>query len=411
MLVLRVTWCLFAIVFLIASADAAVAGTAYVTETTIVYEAAPGEPNDVTIAWTGTNPPRMYEVRDSGAAVLAGPGCVEVDTHAALCTSAPGRSFDEVTIRTDDLADRASTALLCPTCGLGPRPFGIALLVGGPGDDTLIAGDPGNRGSILIGGSGDDMLIGGGFRDVLVGGSGADVMEGGSNDLPWAPDLASYAGHQAAVRVDIDGLADDGAPGEGDNVLPSVEGAIGGSGDDILVGNAGPNTFLGGRGEDRLVGGAGDDRLSGGWHRDVIRAGPGDDDVDGEGGDDWIAGGTGHDTIAGGDLEGVDWRRYEGKAPDPFGDDTIFAGAGRDVIYGHGGADRMDGGRGDDWMNGQRGEDLFIGGWGDDRLFSCRDGSSDRVSGGPGRDEVSFDKRDRVTGAEPGQRCPRKPFD
>lgn len=56
-----------------------------------------------------------------------------------------------------------------------------------------------------------------------------------------------------------------------------IENAIGGSGDDIVVGNEADNALFGHRGSDRLIGDGGDDILSGGLGRDRLQGGDGAD--------------------------------------------------------------------------------------------------------------------------------------
>ncbi|WP_339947675.1 M10 family metallopeptidase C-terminal domain-containing protein [uncultured Albimonas sp.] len=66
----------------------------------------------------------------------------------------------------------------------------------------------------------------------------------------------------------------------------TIEAAIGGGGDDRLVGNAARNT---------LKGGGGDDALRGGGRKDKLVGGAGEDLLDGQGGDDRLKGGPGVD--------------------------------------------------------------------------------------------------------------------
>jgi hypothetical protein len=56
--------------------------------------------------------------------------------------------------------------------------YGTDVLVGGAGDDQLIAGNSGDR---LQGNAGNDLLIGGNGSDHIYGGSGDDVIYGGGN--------------------------------------------------------------------------------------------------------------------------------------------------------------------------------------------------------------------------------------
>jgi hypothetical protein len=109
--------------------------------------------------------------------------------------------------------------------------------------------------------------------------------------------------------VTPDGVADDGEPGEGDNVKPGVGSIYGGSGPDAisaanglgnrlgLVGNGGRDRLVGGPGPDGLFGRDGDDILDGGPGADLLQGGPGDDELHGGGprDGDRVVGGPGGD--------------------------------------------------------------------------------------------------------------------
>ena len=114
--------------------------------------------------------------------------------------------------------------------------------------------------------AGNDIVNAGPGDDELDGGPGADVLNGGDG-----VDVVSYSG-AAPLTVTLDGAADDGAAGEGDNVGGDVEDIIGADGDDKLLGNAAANTLDGGAGDDRITGGAGADMLVGGDGSDTIDA-------------------------------------------------------------------------------------------------------------------------------------------
>ena len=109
-------------------------------------------------------------------------------------------------------------------------------------------------------------------------------MSGGAGE-----DAASFLDHAVAVSVTIDGFANDGAPGEGDDVRLDVERAYGGAGDDTMVGSprdnklggsGGRDRIAGGDGHDTLVGGAGDDRMFGNGGNDRFEAGKYPDGAD-----------------------------------------------------------------------------------------------------------------------------------
>jgi Ca2+-binding RTX toxin-like protein len=148
------------------------------------------------------------------------------------------------------------------------------LLIGSSGDDYLNGG-AGN--DMLQGRAGKDELHGGLGLDELRGEDGADVLEGGSQGDVFTggdgADAVTYGNRSAPVRVMINNLADDGSSHEGDYVQADVENALGGTGDDILVGPSEDirNAFFGGPGDDTLYGGGGNDGLHGGAGLDLLR--------------------------------------------------------------------------------------------------------------------------------------------
>lgn len=152
---------------------------------------------------------------------------------------------------------------------------------GGDGDDTLTGGDLGR--DVLIGGAGDDVLSGGAGNDILMpglrNGQDVDYVDGGAGR-----DLVSFADIATGVTIRLydDFIYDPTL------VLTSIEGAIGGSGDDTFLGDAGANRFYGGDGDDTLdgnegrdllVGGAGNDRYYGDNLDTIIERANGGDDV------------------------------------------------------------------------------------------------------------------------------------
>ena len=395
--------------------ETGVAGTVMITGSgALVFEAAGGEANDVTaeLLWEeSTASGWSFKVRDAGAALYTGPGCTSVDGHTARCTRvvSPGEHFhsEQVFLYGGDGDDRVSLALLCADCIDGGGPFADIEAHGGPGRDTMIGGRAqiaDSHGAFLFGGEGDDSLNGADRDDILVGGPGADVIDGGpagsTTEGLRASDTVSYEGHHEPIAVDFDGVADDGAAGEGDNVLPTVENAVGGAGDDVLVGDRRENSLRGGAGRDSMFGHGGADWINGGPGADRIGAGAGNDFVAGGLGSDWIHGGPGSDRLDGADNP------EEPKA-EPHGHDTIFGGAGNDFIQGRGGTDRLYGSLGRDSILGGSGADLLVGGPGRDFLASfagahaVHDRVSDRVVGGPDVDEAWVEKRrDVVLGVE-----------
>lgn len=244
------------------------------------------------------------------------------------------------------------------------------------------------------GGSGDDILKGGRLADRLYGEGGADfiagylgddVVDGGAGDdgLDWegvdaqsdanlgtdtlvggaGVDTVYYASRGESVIASIDGVANDGAIGERDNISLDVEAIKAGDGDDTLTGSEGPNRLEGGPGSDTIVGLGGADAIDGGDDDDTIDGGAGDDTLSGGRGDDGLEGDTGDDHMEGGD-----------------GDDTLSGGAGNDTLYGM---------NNDDTLIGEAGNDITWGGSGNDRI-ETRDNEVDFVNCGPGSQDVAI---------------------
>jgi hypothetical protein len=118
----------------------------------------------------------------------------------------------------------------------------------------------------------------------LSAGSGPDVYAGGDGE----DSVLDYTGRSAPVNITLDGQADDGQAGEGDNVGTDVEDATGGSAADTIVGSASDNELAGGGGDDAIAGGDGNDGLFGQGGRDTVDGGAGRDRIDGGGGSDTL---------------------------------------------------------------------------------------------------------------------------
>jgi Ca2+-binding RTX toxin-like protein len=205
-------------------------------------------------------------------------------------------------------------------------------LIGGNGNNTLI----GNEGmDILEGGAGNDSLDGGPGDDTELGGSGNDTFRqgtvaNGADTISGGPgrDRIEYRRRTVGVTVTLGaGDGDDGEPGEGDDVARDVEDAVGGSGDDTLVGSTARNTLEGLDGNDELFGGA---------QADLLRGGPGDDFIQGDGAADVMEGEEGNDVLVGDAAAGD--RFVGGDGDDEVVGNTdgnrelVNCGAGNDVV-------------------------------------------------------------------------------
>jgi serralysin len=219
-------------------------------------------------------------------------------------------------------------------------------------------------------------------------------------------------------RIDASGFATDQVIDLGEGAFSSVgsmtrnvaiafgaviEQAIGGDGNDLLLGNAAANLLAGNGGIDTLRGYGGGDTLQGGAGTDLLYGGAGADSIDGGSGADILFGGSGGDALDGGADE--DWLRFTGAAAgvtlslltgtgtggDAAGDTYLgienVSGSGfADGLTGSNFNNKIEGADGNDTISGQSGHDFLLGGAGDDTI----DGGfgNDILRGGAGADHL-----------------------
>jgi subtilisin-like proprotein convertase family protein len=112
-----------------------------------------------------------------------------------------------------------------------------------------------------------------------IGGDGDDTIVGTSNVNIMAGfrgrDTVSYAGSTAAVTVNLTTQIVSGGDAAGDTIS-GFENATGGSGDDTLLGDSGTNVLNGNGGNDTLNGRGGNDMIDGGGgsHNTAVYSGP-----------------------------------------------------------------------------------------------------------------------------------------
>ncbi|MDO8185571.1 hypothetical protein Q5424_02370 [Conexibacter sp. JD483] len=298
----------------LAAAASAPAAQLSVEGGTLVYRAAPGEANAVIVR---SEDPGELRFTDSSAIAFPAGVCRRADWDDA--TVARCLFAGPVRIETGDGGDRVSL--------FNDLPAAQAFVVdGGAGDDRLSvdAGGPaatllgGDGNDELSGGTGDDVLDGGAGNDTLAGGFGRDTLRGGDGDdsllgdalKPFADTIDGGAGRDTIVNdwvndpantpigVTLDGVANDGLPGEGDNVV-GVE-AIQVNQPATLVAGADAvafRVFQTGPGASKLVGSDQADTLTSYDYADTIDGRGGDDTIEAGLGDDDITGGPGRDTI------------------------------------------------------------------------------------------------------------------
>jgi hypothetical protein len=268
-----------------AGAAAAPASAASLTTTgdVITYQAGPGETNRVVVNWGGGRP-TFSDVPEVENTLTYGPGCQDTYGSGSIIECPGASATATIVVRLGDGDDRAQVLAASSSEALRGKRHE---LYGEGGNDVLLS----EEGSDLLdGGDGndelqpDDMDSGGqaGVGDTVAGGPGHDKLQ-----LVDSP--------QDQLRASLDGVADDGGPGEGDNYLPDIEDIQGSRGaSNTLIGTPGPNTIQmisDDRTPNALIGGGGDDRLLGS---------SGDDALDGGDGNDTLVGGAFNDTLVGG---------------------------------------------------------------------------------------------------------------
>ena len=265
------------------------------------------------------------------------PGC-----QTGLAAVISGAGQDQVTAGT---ADPPAGVALAADLGAGDDTFtggdGAGAIHGGAGNDYLVGGGGSED---LFGDDGDDTSLGHGGNDRHDGGAGADVFgvtkglynddDPGNDDYRGGAgaDLLVLSNHGAGMTISIDETANDGSPGETDNIHNDIETIEGTGQNDVFTGGPGVDNFDGGGGADAIHGGDGADILAGGGADDTVYGDAGADKVEGENGADTVDGGTGADQIYG-DIANC-------SAFCNFDADTLFARDGeRDVVDCGGGAD------------------------------------------------------------------------
>jgi hypothetical protein len=330
---------------------AAQAGTLSYQGDTLVFTASPGARDSIHL---GTQDGKLTI---SGEAFTLAPGCVQEEPfYAAHCPMASAVRLE--------LGDGDDSNGFSDFEGIAVEVQGgdgndnlqtygatIVTLDGGAGNDKLKGWQSDDT---LRGGPGDDEVEGSGGNDRVEGGDGNDLLKpdtyyGPGNDyvdggagIDTVDDYTQPGSHSnPPVSLTMDGQANDGRPGEADNVVnvekvtSHVSGTLaGGAGDDEFTVWANLD-----EGNSTLLGHGGNDKLIAGDYQDTIDGGPGNDAINAGFGNDTITGGPGQDTInADATTASCGWFSYTCKIP--FGNDVVDARDGE--------ADSVDCGVGED---------------------------------------------------------------
>ncbi len=297
----------------------------------------------------------------------------EVDVHATgVKTIASGPGPDQ--LRLGSANDVVNTGGGADFVDAGPGRDRVAT---GGGDDDYASDAGADRIDL---GAGDDVVRGRGFAD------GPDSLNAGSG-----PGDAIVFSGAVPVAMTLDGRADDGHPGEGDN-LAGFEQFTGTNGRDTIVADGSANFIRGQGGPDRISAGGGADDIDPGRGDDSVDAGSGNDFVDQsatDDGADHVIGGAGNDFV---DYccgsapvniaeDGAANDGHPGEGDSLTGLEGLEGGDGADTLTGTDSTDAIYGFGGDDTLRGLGGADQLFGGGGDDVLV-----------GGDGRDALDCEK-------------------
>ena len=259
----------------------AVAATATSDGKNIVVAGPPGESFTIGIGGLSAKPGVLELQAFAPVPLQAGAGCTQRSTSFVSCSVS---GVPRVVVDLGDGDDRVGIDNV--------EPMRVEV-TGGPGNDIL-SGDSSIPEHPVV-----TVFDGGPGNDTLFPGRGPDTLRGGEGE-----DTVNYGlGVDAPTSISLDGVADDGQPGEGDDVGSDIEvvyGADKAPNTIVASGVATPVRVFGGDAADRIVGGAGADSLAGHLGDDVLEGGPGDDAVLGNDGADRLDGGPGVDRLGGG---------------------------------------------------------------------------------------------------------------
>ena len=268
---------------------ATTAGTAVAAD----YSAAPGNTLSGTLTFTPGQTSKTITFKTTSDTIA------EADEKFTVTLTNPvGATIPFVTgtVTITDTVSSATTATLAAT-KTNLTLTGTANVNGtGNAVNNTVTGNSGNNS--LDGAAGNDTLLGGAGNDTLLGSLGNDNLDGGAgndtylftltglgNDIirdASGTDTISFNGAVATLgaRVNLGVTTAQTVVGTTKITLTAintVENAIGGLGNDRLIGNTLNNLLDGGAGNDTLAGGAGNDTLVGGLGTDNLIGGAGND--------------------------------------------------------------------------------------------------------------------------------------
>jgi Ca2+-binding RTX toxin-like protein len=254
----------------------------------------------------------------------------------------------------------------------------------GNGDDRIYTSS-GN--DYVSAGPGNDRVVTRGGADVIDGGAGDDLIDGGTG-----ANTIDYSKRTAPVTINLESSSA-GQAGETDRI-ENFSAAMGGGGNDVIVGTPRRMTVLQGNG--------GKDRLVARHDLDELYGGAGDDTLVDAAGSTLLEGGDGRDTADFSQYERFDGigvnlldgtaagLRTRGELDQLTEIENVIGTRQDDILIGDDGPNRLDGLGGPDRIIGKGGIDTLLGGEGNDYLED-RDGNVDVITGGVGDDYAAPD--------------------
>ncbi len=215
----------------------------------------------------------------------------------------------------------------------------------------IIVGNESNN--ILNGNAGNDILRGGAGNDTLIGGTGIDT--------------ADFSDASENLDVNIEDGTKFISTSQGQDTFSSIEGIIGGSGNDTLTGNTNANTLIGNAGND-ILNGAGTSTAASGEY-DYLDGGDGKDSVSYKNFSNPLTinlGLTYDNTSDVHNFDATSVKDYQnaGAAGNIriLNVENLEAGSGNDTIYGNSSDNTLIGREGNDTFRGEAGNDVIVGG-------------------------------------------------
>jgi Ca2+-binding RTX toxin-like protein len=163
---------------------------------------------------------------------------------------------------------------------------GDDIITGGSGSDTIYAGDGNN--TVYTGSAGSDIIYGGTGNNTFVSQHAGVIYNGtnGSNLGAGQRNTIDYSASTANMTINLfEGFGSGGnANGDSYAFTPtsrhnSINGIIGGSGNDAITGSRADDVLNGGGGDDTLRGGLGNNTLIGGSGTNYYYGGLGNDSI------------------------------------------------------------------------------------------------------------------------------------